>query len=123
MAMVATALAVSANMISKPTRILNKRTPLPHGYGVRTPNTLRTNKETKESENTYTTQQMEQFQAGHSDVLMVCETAVEEATKTPDRFNKIFRQYLPFSDRQLVIGKYTDTALLSMSQHTKSTQM
>ena len=116
MAMVATALVVPPNMTSSSTRFLHKRTPLPHDYGVHTPNTLRTNKETKESENTYTAQQIEKFQAGHNDALMMCRTVIEEATKsTPDRFDRIFREYFPFSDRQLVIGKYKATALLSMS--------
>lgn len=90
---------------------LHRRTPLPHDYGVYTPTTLRINKETKESENTYTTQQMEQFQAAHNDVLMMCRMVIKEATDSPARFDRIFRQYFPFSDRQLVISMYTSTCI------------
>jgi len=102
---------------------LHRRTPLPHDYGVYTPTTLRINKETKESENTYTTQQMEQFQAAHNDALMMCRTVIKEATDSPARFDRIFRQYFPFSDRQLVISEYTSTASSSTSQLTKFAQM
>ena len=85
---------------------LLKRTPLPRDYGVCTPNTLRINQETYEPENTYTAQQIEQFQEGHNDALMMCRTVIEQATKTPDRFNRIFRAYFPFSDRKLIIGEF-----------------
>ena len=104
MAMVATALMVPPNMTSRSTRFLHKRTPLPHNYGVYTPTTLRTNKETGESENTYTTQQMDQFQQGHMEVLMICRTVIEASTREVDRFNRIFGEYFPAADRQLVLG-------------------
>lgn len=123
MAMVATALVVSPNMTSRCTRSMHKRTPLPHDSDVNTPNTLRKNLETGESENTYTAQQIEQFQAGHNDALWLCKTVIEEATNKPDRFDKIFRQYFPFSDRQLVIGKYLATTLSGTSQLTEYMQM
>jgi hypothetical protein len=102
---------------------VHKRTPLPHNYGIYTPNTLRRNQEDGHSENTYSTQEMEQFQAAHNDALMICRTVIKEATESPARFDRIFRQYFPFRDRQLVIGIYTFTALPSTSQLTKCTQM
>lgn len=83
---------------------LHRRTPLPNDYGVYTPTTLRTNKETGESENTYTTQQMDQFQQGHMEVLTMCRTVIEASTREVDRFNRIFGEYFPPADRQLVLG-------------------
>jgi hypothetical protein len=53
---------------------LHKRTPLPRNYGVRTPNTEREHEGHKE--NTYSTQKIEQFQAGHNDALMMCSTVI-----------------------------------------------
>lgn len=103
-AMVATPLVVPPNMTPRFTRFLYKRTPLPHNYGVYTLTTLRTNKETGKSENTYTTQQMDQFQQGHMDVLMMCRTVIEASTREVDRFNKTFGEYFPPDDRQLVLG-------------------
>jgi hypothetical protein len=89
---------------------LHKRTPLPRNYGVRTPNTQRDYQGIKE--NTYNAQQIEQFQEGHSDALMMCNMVVREATRNPNRFDRIFREYFPTSDRQLVIGEYAITEML-----------
>lgn len=81
---------------------LHKRTPLPRDYGLRTPNTER--EWQGKMENTFTAQHIAQFQEGHSDVLMMCNMVVRVATKNPGRFNRIFREYFPFGDRQLIIG-------------------
>lgn len=105
MAMVATALVVSPNMASRSTRLLHKRTPLPHNYDVYIPNTLRTNKKTGESENTYTAQQMEQFQQAHMDVLMMCRKVIEASTCQADRFDRIFGEYFFAIDRDLVLSQ------------------
>lgn len=114
MAMVATALVVTPNITSRSARSLHKRTPLPHKFGAHTPNTMREFKGVQE--NTYTTQQMEQFQQGHNDALMMCNIVIQEANANPpDRFDRIFREYFEFSDRQLVIGQHTVTATLGAS--------
>lgn len=93
---------------------LHRRTPLPHKFGAHTPNTMREFKGVQE--NTYTTQQTEQFQQGHNDALMMCNIVIEEANANPpDRFDRIFREYFESADRQLVIGQYTVTATFGAS--------
>jgi hypothetical protein len=105
-AMVATALVVSPNITSRQTRWLHKRTPLPRVYDVFTPNTLRINGETKKSENTYTAQQMDQYQQGHLEALFICKTVIDASTRQVDRFDRIFKEYFPMADRQLVLGLF-----------------
>jgi hypothetical protein len=78
-----------------------------------TPNTEREHEGHKE--NTYSTQKIEQFQAGHNDALMMCSTVIEQATKNPKRFDRIFREYFPFSERQLIIGEYAETVISIMA--------
>jgi hypothetical protein len=92
---------------------LGKRTPLPRNYGVRTPNTEREHQGNKE--NTFSAQEIEQFQEGHNDALMMCSTVIEKATKNPKRFDRIFREYFPFNERQLIIGEYAETVISIMA--------
>lgn len=63
----------------------------PHNHGLRTPHTLKMNPQTGDPKNIYTTPQIEQFQAGHKDALMMCETVIESSTKPPGSL----RQNLP----------------------------
>lgn len=107
MTMVATALVVSSNITSRQTRWLHKRTPLPHDYGVSTPNTLRMNKETGEPENTYTAQQIDQFQQGHMEALMLCRKVIEASTRQADHFGRISGEYFPTTDRELILSLST----------------
>lgn len=104
MVMLANALAMPPNTTSSCSRSLNKRTPLPYDYGVHTPNTMRTNQETRKPENTYTAQQMDQFQQGHMEALMLCQNVIDASICQTDRFNRIFGEYFPATDLELIIG-------------------
>lgn len=52
----------------------------------------------------YTAQQVEQFQEGHKDAIMLASTVVSWPD-TPDWFDPIFTKYFNIEDRQTVIGK------------------
>ena len=104
MVMLANSLAMPPNTTSSCTRSPHKRTPLPHDYGIYTPNTQGTNQETRMPENTYTAQQMDQFQQGHMEALELCQNVIEASTCQADRFNRIFGEYFPATDRELVLG-------------------
>lgn len=65
------------------------------------------NKETGKPENTYTVQQMDQFQQGHKEALMLCSKVIEASTRQAVRFNRIFGEYFPATDRELILGLYT----------------
>jgi hypothetical protein len=106
-AMLATALVVSPNITSRSTRFLHTRTPLPRKYDAYLPNTLRVNKETGKQENTYKAQEMDQFQQGHMEVLMLCREVIEASTRQADRFDRIFGEYFPAADRELILGLFT----------------
>lgn len=55
-------------------------------------------------ENTYTAQQMDQSQQGHMEALELCQNVIEASTCQADRFNRIFGEYFPATDRELVLG-------------------
>ena len=57
-------------------------------------------------DNTYTSQQMDQYLEAHTDALHICSVITEQAERKTDRFERIFRQYFKPDDRELVVGKY-----------------
>jgi hypothetical protein len=98
-----TARAVSLNMTSQCNRTLHGRTPLSHDYGIYTPNTMR--EYGKHKANTYTTQQIDQFQQAHNDVLMMCRKVIEESTCQTATFDRLFGEYFAPIDREIVLGQ------------------
>jgi hypothetical protein len=65
------------------------------------------NKETGKPENTYTRQQMDQFQQGHLEALLLCSKVIEASTREKARFDRIFGEYFPAADRELILGLFT----------------
>jgi hypothetical protein len=55
--------------------------------------------------NTYTVEEMDKFRAAHIDALNICSVVINEATRNPKRFDKVFREYFSLEDRKLVLGK------------------
>jgi hypothetical protein len=106
-AMFATALVVSPNVTSRSTRYLHKRAPPPQRFDAYFPNFLRKNEYDGRPENTYTAQQMDQYQQGHMEALRLCRRVVDASTHDAVRFNRIFREYFRPADRELVLSLCT----------------
>jgi hypothetical protein len=83
---------------------LHKRAPPPQRFDAYFPNFLRKNEHDGRPENTYTAQQMDQYQQGHMEALRLCKRVVEASTSHADLFNRTFREYFPPADRKLVLS-------------------
>jgi hypothetical protein len=79
---------------------LQKRTAFSQPYQYPIPNT-------NNKFNTYTVEEMDKFRAAHIDALNICSVVINEATRNPKRFDKIFREYFSLEDRKLVLGQFS----------------
>lgn len=93
------ALTVPLQNTSMANQLLYERTHVINPLNLNMPHT--------DKDNTYTTQQMEQFYQGHVDTLRMCSDVVQEAADNPTRFDRIFREYFDPADRDLVIRKFS----------------
>lgn len=55
---------------------------------------------------TYTLEQRDKMLEAHIEALHLCSVVIEQATRNPDRLNKVFRGYFNPGDRELVLSKY-----------------
>ena len=76
---------------------LNKRAPFSRPYKYPIP---------KVEENYIHIELRDQYLDAHIDALHLCSVVIEQATRDPNRFDKIFREYFKPDDRELVLGKH-----------------
>lgn len=76
---------------------LNKRAPFSRPYKYPIP---------KVEENYIHIDLRDQYLDAHIDALHLCSVVIEQATRDPNRFDKIFREYFKPDDRELVLGKH-----------------
>jgi hypothetical protein len=58
------------------------------------------------SDLTYTLEQRDKMLEAHIEALHLCSVVIDQATRNPDRFDKVFRAYFNPGDRELVLSKY-----------------
>lgn len=58
------------------------------------------------SDLTYTLEQRDKMLEAHIEALHLCSVVIDQATRNPDRFNKVFRAYFNPGDRELVLSEY-----------------
>jgi hypothetical protein len=54
----------------------------------------------------FSIERRDKFLDAHIDALHLCSVVIEQATRNPDHFDKIFREYFKPDDREIVLGKY-----------------